>query len=207
MNNSNMNNYPDIILASASPRRAELLDQIGVKYTIQAVDIDENRQANETPEALVQRLAIEKSQALLAKNGNTENNDNSENGLAVLGADTLGVLNNELLVKPQDFEHAHYMLSNMSGNWHEILSAVALSYKGKTELRLNRNRVLFRKLSLAEIEDYWETGEPQDKAGAYAVQGLAAAFIERIEGSYSGIMGLPLFETADLLENIKIKTQ
>ena len=196
-----MNNYPDIILASASPRRAELLDQIGVKYTIQAVDIDEISHANETPEALVQRLAIEKSQALLA------NNDNSENSLAVLGADTLGVLNNELLVKPQDFEHAHYMLSNMSGNWHEILSAVALSYKGKTELRLNRNRVLFRKLSLAEIEDYWETGEPQDKAGAYAVQGLAAAFIERIEGSYSGIMGLPLFETADLLENIKIKTQ
>jgi len=192
-----MNKYPDIILASASPRRAELLDQIGVKYTIQAVDIDENSQANETPEALVQRLAIEKSQALLVKN------DNSENGLAVLGADTLGVLNNELLVKPQDFEHAHYMLSNMSGNWHEILSAVALSYKGKTEIRLNRNKVLFRQLSLKEIEDYWETGEPRDKAGAYAVQGLAAAFIERIEGSYSGIMGLPLFETADLLKNIK----
>jgi len=192
-----MNKYPDIILASASPRRAELLDQIGVKYTIQAVDIDENSQANETPEALVQRLAIEKSQALLVKN------DNSENGLAVLGADTLGVLNNELLVKPQDFEHAHYMLSNMSGNWHEILSAVALSYKGKTEIRLNSNKVLFRQLSLKEIEDYWETGEPRDKAGAYAVQGLAAAFIERIEGSYSGIMGLPLFETADLLKNIK----
>lgn len=189
-----MNNYPDIILASASPRRAELLDQINVKYTILAVDIDESSRLNETPEALVQRLAIEKSQAIP---------DAETNGLAVLGADTLGVLNNELLVKPRDFEHAHQMLSSMSGKWHEILSAVALSYKGETQLRLNRNKVLFRQLSLAEIEDYWKTGEPQDKAGAYAVQGLAAAFIERIEGSYSGIMGLPLFETADLLENIK----
>ena len=191
---SSKTNYPEIILASASPRRAELLDQMGVKYSIHPVDIDESSQANETPESLVQRLAIEKSQAIPL---------GESNGLAVLGSDTLGLLNNELLVKPRDFEHAHLMLSNMSGNWHEILSAVALSYKGKTELRLNRNRVLFRKLSLAEIEDYWETGEPQDKAGAYAVQGLAAAFIERIEGSYSGIMGLPLFETADLLKKIE----
>jgi len=190
-----MNIYPKIILASASPRRAELLDQMGVKYTIQAVDIDESSHANETPVALVQRLAIEKSQAIPAS---------ETKGLAVLGADTLGVLNNHLLVKPQDFEHAHHMLSNMSGHWHEILSAVALSYKGKTEIRLNRNRVLFRQLSFAEIEDYWETGEPQDKAGAYAVQGLAAAFIESIEGSYSGIMGLPLFETADLLKKLEI---
>lgn len=196
-----MSNYPEIILASASPRRAELLDQLGVKYTIQAVDIDESSQANETPEALVQRLAIEKSQAVLV------NYDNNENGLAILGSDTLGVINSglvnqELLVKPRNFEHAHHMLSNMSGNWHDILTAVALSYKGKTEIRLNRNRVLFRELSLAEIENYWETGEPHDKAGAYAVQGLAAAYIERIEGSYSGIMGLPLFETADLLKRI-----
>ena len=196
-----MSNYPEIILASASPRRAELLDQLGVKYTIQAVDIDESSQANETPEALVQRLAIEKSQAV------SVNYDNNENGLAILGSDTLGVINSglvnqELLVKPRNFEHAHHMLSNMSGNWHDILTAVALSYKGKTEIRLNRNRVLFRELSLAEIENYWETGEPHDKAGAYAVQGLAAAYIERIEGSYSGIMGLPLFETADLLKRI-----
>ena len=182
-----------IILASASPRRAELLDQIGVKYSIQAVDIDENPLANETAEELVIRLAIEKSQAI---------SEHKTNGLAVLGADTLGVLNKELLVKPRNFEHAQHMLSRMSGNWHEILSAVALSYKGKTEVRLNRNRVLFRQLSFAEIEDYWHTGEPQDKAGAYAIQGLAAAFIERIEGSYSGIMGLPLFETTDLLRKV-----
>ena len=188
-----MNNFPHIILASASPRRAELLDQMNVKYTIQAVDIDESSHADETPEDLVVRLAIEKSQAI---------SEDDANGMAVLGSDTLGVINNELLVKPRDFEHAKQMLSTMSGNWHEILSAVALSYKGKTELRLCRNKVLFRQLSMAEIENYWDTGEPQDKAGAYAIQGLAAAFIQRIEGSYSGIMGLPLFETAEILERI-----
>ncbi len=191
-----MNTYPEIVLASASPRRAELLDQLGVKYTIQVVDIDESSKETESAEDLVKRLAIEKSQAISTKDAQHK---------PVLGADTLGVLNGELLVKPRDFAHAQYMLKNMSGNWHEIFSAVALSYKNKTLLRLNKNRVLFRQLSLAEIEDYWHTGEPQDKAGAYAVQGLAAAFIERIEGSYSGIMGLPLFETADLLETFTRK--
>jgi len=140
---------------------------------------------------LVRRLAIEKSQAVSSVIANNK---------PVLGADTLGVLNGELLVKPCDFEHAKQMLSAMSGNWHEILSAVAISYNNKTDVRLNRNRVLFRKISLTEIEKYWQTGEPQDKAGAYAVQGLAAEFIERIEGSYSGIMGLPLFETTELLK-------
>ena len=179
----------EIILASASPRRAELLDQIDVKYTVQVADINEDELLNESAEDLVQRLAVEKSQAL----GNAAS-------LPVLGADTLGVLNGELLVKPHDFDHAHQMLSSMSGQWHEILSAVAITYQGETKVRLNRNRVLFRKLSDDEIKNYWETGEPQDKAGAYAIQGLAAPFIERIEGSYSGIMGLPLFETSQLLQ-------
>jgi len=182
----------EIILASASPRRADLLDQIGVKYTVQATDINEDSLSNEPPENLVQRLAKEKSQAL----GETIQ-------VPVLGADTLGVLDGELLVKPRDFDHAHAMLSSMSSRWHEILSAVAISYKGNTLVKLNRNRVLFRSLSDDEIKAYWDTGEPQDKAGAYAIQGLAAPFIERIEGSYSGIMGLPLFETAMLLKTIK----
>ena len=189
-----MFDYPKIILASASPRRAELLDQIGVEYQIQAVDIDESPFKGERPESLVQRLACEKADAYQKKHPDNER--------GVLGSDTLGVLNGELLIKPRDFKHAQHMLSAMSGNWHEILSAVALSYKGETSVCLNRNRVLFRELSLAEIEAYWHTGEPQDKAGAYAVQGLAARFIERIEGSYSGIMGLPLFETTQLLSRI-----
>ncbi len=182
----------EIVLASASPRRAELLDQIGVKYTVQVTDINEDKLPTESAENLVQRLAKEKSQAL-----------GESVLLPVLGADTLGVLEGELLVKPRDFDHAHKMLSSMSGQWHEILSAVAVTYQGNTQVKLNRNRVLFRLLSNDEIKAYWETGEPQDKAGAYAIQGLAAPFIERIEGSYSGIMGLPLFETAQLLKRLR----
>ena len=198
-------NKPQIILASASPRRAELLDQIGITYRIQVVDIDESKQPNETAELLVQRLASEKSQVVI-KNTSAiiRPNIDSATDLPVLGADTLGVLNGQLLVKPRDFEHAKEMLTSMSGNWHEILSAVALSYKGQTRVKLNRCRVLFRQLSSDEIQAYWQTGEPQDKAGAYAIQGLAATFIERIEGSYSGIMGLPLFETSQLLEDFGI---
>ncbi len=183
----------EIILASASPRRAELLDQIGVKYTVQIADINEDELPNESAEDLVQRLAVEKSQAIC-----------SETNQAVLGADTLGMLEGKLLVKPRDFNHAHEMLSSMSGQWHEILSAVAITYQGETTVKLNRNRVLFRQLTNDEIKTYWETGEPQDKAGAYAIQGLAAPFIERIEGSYSGIMGLPLFETAELLKLLTV---
>ena len=113
-----MNDYPKIILASASPRRAELLDQMRVNYSIQVADIDETSHDNETPEALVQRLAVEKSQALSPE---------LRFDLPVLGADTLGVLDGELLVKPINYEHAEHMLSSMSGRWHEILSAVALA--------------------------------------------------------------------------------
>lgn len=182
-----------IILASASPRRAELLDQIGVYYQIQAVDINESQKEGESADVLVQRLAIEKAETI------------KYSDYPVLGADTLGVIQDQLLVKPTNFEHAKSMLMHMSGQWHEILSAVALSYNGETHVRLNRNRVLFRPIDTAEIEQYWQTGEPQDKAGAYAIQGLAAKFIQRIEGSYSGIMGLPLFETYELLESAGIK--
>jgi len=182
----------DIILASASPRRAELLDQIGVRYLVKVADVDERSLSNETAETLVQRLAIEKSKAIVSKR------------LPVLGSDTLGLLNGRILVKPDDYEHAHEMLSQMSSNWHEILSAVAITHQGKTKLRLSKSRVLFRTLSKDEIKDYWDTGEPKDKAGAYAIQGLGASFIERIEGSYSGIMGLPLFETSQLLTDLGI---
>ncbi len=181
-----------IILASASPRRAELLDQVGITYEIQSVDIDEDSMQNESAEDLVQRLAIEKSQAI--KNSH----------MPVLGADTLGLIGDQLLVKPIDLDHSIEMLSAMSGNWHDILSAVAITHKENTSVRLNRNRVLFRKISQNEMLRYWQTGEPRDKAGSYAIQGIAAMFIERIEGSYSGIMGLPLFETMQLLNDLGI---
>ncbi|HIP81329.1 MAG TPA: septum formation inhibitor Maf [Leucothrix mucor] len=192
MNNST--NPQTIILASASPRRAELLDQIGVNYQIQVADINEDANVDESPESLVKRLAKQKAEKISLNNRSTP----------VLGADTLGVLKGVILNKPRDFDHAYEMLSAMSGNWHEILSAVALSYQGVTTVLLNKNRVFFKALSDQEIKSYWQTGEPQDKAGAYAIQGLAATFIERIEGSYSGIMGLPLFETNKLLKQARI---
>lgn len=184
---------PQIILASASPRRAELLQQIGIDFEIQPVDIDESERPDENAVDLVQRLAIEKSQAL------------KDTDLPVLGSDTLGVLDGKLLVKPNDKEHAIQMLSRMSNNWHEILSAVAISYQGDTQVALNKNRVFFAEITKQQIEDYWRTIEPQDKAGAYAIQGLGAVFIKRIEGSYSGIMGLPLYETSQLLSAVGIQ--
>ncbi len=180
-----------IILASASPRRRELLDQIGIHYHVKAVDIDESVMAGESAEALVQRLAIEKAEAAWQ--------EEHDNNTVVLGADTLGVLNDQLLVKPKDYQHAHQMLSAMSGNSHSILSAVALRHEKGCSVKLNVNNVTFKTLTDEEIHAYWESGEPQDKAGAYAIQGYAAVFIKRIEGSYSGVMGLPLYETKQLL--------
>ena len=181
-----------IILASASPRHSELLDQIGVSYKIQAVNIDENNHFQEKPEALVKRLAEEKSQAI------------KNSVIPVLGSDTLGTINNELLIKPKDFQHAKSMLQKISGEWHDILTAVSITYLDTTKTIVNNNRVLFREITNDEIQAYWNTGEPHDKAGAYAIQGIAACFIEKIEGSYSGIMGLPLFETSQLLEQFGI---
>lgn len=183
-----------IILASASPRRAELLDQVGIGYDKYSVDIDESPLANETAEELVQRLAVDKSKAILNATK------------PILGADTVGLMNDEILVKPAGLDQSMNMLTTLSGNWHEILTAVAITYQGSTSVLLNRNRVLFRDIKQDEMLRYWETGEPRDKAGSYAIQGFAAMFIERIEGSYSGIMGLPLFETMQLLNDLGISS-
>lgn len=190
-----------IILASASPRRRELLDQIGIRYHVRPVDIDESAQMNETAEDLVQRLAKEKAEA--AWQNEVKVDDYADT--LVLGADTLGVLNNQLLVKPTHYEHAHRMLSAMSGHCHEILSAVAIRHSQGCEVSLNVNKVYFKTLTDGDIRRYWESGEPRDKAGAYAIQGYAAVFIKRIEGSYSGVMGLPLYETQQLLDHYSRK--
>jgi septum formation protein len=179
-----------IILASASPRRGELLDQINIQYQTYPVDIDESPHKNESAQQLVQRLAIEKAEAACQQ---------LQTDLPVLGADTLGLIDNEILLKPRDFEHARSMLRNMSNNVHQIMTAVAVCYQGELKTALNINQVYFRSISDKEIQAYWETGEPQDKAGAYAIQGRAAVFVKRIEGSYSGVMGLPLYEVDQLL--------
>jgi septum formation protein len=186
---------PQIILASASPRRSELLKQIGISHRIMAVDIDETPFANESPLAYVERVAAEKSaacQALL--------NDN----LPVLSADTSVICDGEIMGKPIDLEHAISMLSRLSGRSHQVYSAVSLRGDNHWQA-LSISQVKFKPLSNEEIVAYWQTGEPCDKAGAYAIQGLASTFIESITGSFSGVMGLPLYETAQLLAKQGIK--
>ena len=180
-----------LILASASPRRRELLEQIGLHYVVQVADIDESPLPHETATALVKRLALEKVQAVW---------NLSDKRLPVLGADTLGLLADELLVKPKDFADAQRMLRQMSNQWHDIYTAVALVDQRQQQVLLNHSRVKLRNITDDEILAYWQSGEPQDKAGAYAIQGRAAIFVERLEGSYSAVMGLPLFETAQLLQ-------
>lgn len=179
-----------LVLASASPRRVELLLQIGISPKVHPVDIDETPRKNEVVTDLVVRLAREKAQK-----GAVE----TLGKYPVLGSDTVGLLDGKTLLKPTDYADAEGMLLNMSNRWHEIHTAVALIHQDVCYEVTAVSRVKFRALSCDEICEYWQSGEPQDKAGAYAVQGLAAVFIERIEGSYSGIMGLPLFETAKLI--------
>ena len=178
-----------IVLASQSPRRSELLTQIGIEHSISPVDIDETPGTDEAAEAFVQRIACEKASMGRALHP----------GKAVLAADTCVVLDGQLLGKPRHEEHAVEMLLSLSDRNHEVLSGVAL-FSGQGEsYRLSRSQVRFRPVSKAEARRYWSTGEPADKAGGYAIQGRGALFIEHIAGSYSGVMGLPLFETGELL--------
>ena len=185
---------PQIILASASPRRRALLDQIEVHYIQQPVNIDETIHDNESPEAYVSRIAAEKSRIGRQLSSQT---------LPVLGADTSVILDGAILGKPHDQADAAALLQQLSGRTHRVLSAVSL----RSEQHWNKisiTSVTFRSLSSAEISAYCACGEPMDKAGGYAIQGRAAQFISQIDGSYSGVMGLPLFETAALLQQAGI---
>lgn len=183
---------PEIILASASPRRSELLRQIGVAHEIRPVDIDETPRAGEAPAEYVLRLAREKGHALWNALAPTERRP-------VLSADTTVAFDGVIMGKPSGADQARSMLQRLSGNTHEVHTAVALLHAGGTDTRVSTSEVSFRTLTPAQIDWYWHTGEPADKAGGYAVQGLGAVFIRHIAGSYSGIMGLPLFETWELL--------
>jgi septum formation protein len=168
-----------------------LLAQIGVPHVVVSADVDESERAGEVPRDYVLRLAREKARTVWKK----------DTRLPVLAADTTVVLDGLIFGKPRDREDALDMLSMLSGRTHEVLTAVALADARGVELKLNVSTVQFRVLGAEECAAYWETGEPRDKAGAYAIQGLAAEFIERLEGSYSSVMGLPLFETAQLLRS------
>ena len=183
---------PLIILASASPRRSALLTQIGVPHRVMPVDVDETALAAEGPAAYVQRLAAAKAERLCQQLAPSER-------LPVLGADTTVALDDRILGKPRDREECMEMLRALSGRTHRVFTAVALAWRDLCDVRLSVSEVSFRALDDAEIAAYWESGEPTDKAGAYAIQGRAALFIERIAGSYSGIVGLPLYETGELL--------
>lgn len=180
-----------LVLASASPRRVELLRQLGVDFVVRPADVLEERQSGESPEGYGLRVATEKAR---------EAQRHLPAGTLVLGADTEVLLDGRILGKPRDQAHAGELLHALSGRSHEVLSAVVLLDDAEIRTALSRTRVWFRPLSAVEIIDYVVGGEPMGKAGAYAIQGRAAAWIERIDGSYSGVMGLPLFETAELLK-------
>ena len=181
-----------VYLASASPRRRELLQQIGVSHRVVGAAVDETTLPGEEPAAYVTRLAAAKANA-----GWDKSHDTAE--APVLAADTAVVLEGQILGKPSGQEHAEAMLRQLSGRTHEVWTAVALRTTGELQCRISRSEVTFRTLAAGEARAYWETGEPGDKAGAYAIQGMAAIFIADLRGSYSGVMGLPLFETAELL--------
>ncbi len=181
-----------IYLASASPRRSALLRQIFVPHQILIPNVDESRLAGESPSDYVVRLARAKAQRIWERL-------KPEERRPVLAADTTVALGDEIFGKPADRAEGTAMLQRLAGGTHQVYTAIALAYAEGMEQALSVSEVSFRKLSATECQAYWNSGEPQDKAGGYAVQGLAASFITRLSGSYSGVMGLPLAETAQLL--------
>ncbi|MEJ2650260.1 MAG: Maf family protein [Gammaproteobacteria bacterium] len=185
---------PPLYLASASPRRRALLEQIGVPYGLLTVTVDETPRPGEPPEIYVLRLALDKARAGYARLPAAAAEE-----AWVLGADTSVAVNHQILGKPRDRAEGLAMLELLSGATHHVYTGVALVGNERAGSRLSVSAVGFRSLSREECEDYWRCGEPAGKAGGYAIQGRGAMFISRLEGSYSGVMGLPLFETAELL--------
>jgi len=188
--------HPQIYLASSSPRRQELLNQIGVSFIVVPQFIEEKHRPNEPPEKFVARLAEEKAGDGLSR---LDHDD-----IPVLGADTVVVLNKEILGKPDNKDQAIDMLLSLSGQTHQVMTAVALKNQQLSNVMVSISEVSFSKLSREMCENYWQTGEPADKAGSYAIQGKGAVFINNISGSYSNVMGLPIYETANLLKEFGI---
>ena len=185
-----------IILASSSPRRKELLEQVGLKFEIFSPDIDESVCIGESADHYVQRLAQQKAQAILAQFPDA----------IVIAADTSLVLDHKIIGKPESKQHAFEIWTELSDRQHDVLSGVCVLSSecdpNTIQSVVVRTQVHFQKLSQLDMEQYWATGEPIGKAGAYAIQGYAAQFIPRIQGSYSNVVGLPLYETLQLLKNI-----
>jgi len=187
---------PLLVLASSSPRRAELLGAAGIPFVVRAANVDETRRQDEPPVAYVERLSRDK--ALAVRN----EDDPSE---LILGADTTVVIADEVAGKPVDDEDAVRMLRGLSGVWHEVLTAVTLLCGEDSRVAVEVTRVKFAPLTDKEIRRYVASGEPRDKAGAYAIQGYAALFIERIEGSYSNVVGLPVRTVYELARELGVE--
>lgn len=185
---------PQLILASASPRRAELLCQLGLRFEVHCADVPEIPQPGERAADYARRIALAKARA-----GWDQAAARGQTALPVLGADTDVVLDGRILGKPKDRDDALAMLAALSDREHEVCSAVALKRGGQEALALSVTRVRFAAITPAQARAYWATGECAGKAGAYAIQGRAAAFVSALHGSYSGVVGLPLHETAALL--------
>ena len=187
-----------LILASQSPRRKELLSQLGFQFQCCPADIDESIIENETAEQYVARLALEKANAVAQRC--------NENDAVVLGSDTSVVFQEHILGKPESLEDCLAILSMLSDKSHQVLTAVAVVQGKRCEVDVVSTEVKFKKLSTNEIIRYWYTGEPQDKAGAYGIQGIAGQFVKQIQGSYSAVVGLPLYETAQLLSSFGVSS-
>lgn len=196
---------PQIYLASRSPRRRALIEQLGIRYQALDVEIDEQPREGEEPATYVERLALEKASS------GWQQLDTER--VPVLGADTCIVLNNKIVGKVDSPEQSISLMKQYSSNSHQVLTGIALvgqviagnRPEVKRQVRVSRTTVTFRSLTDEECKQYWDTGEPAGKAGGYAIQGLAAAFIKKIDGSYSGVMGLPLCELAELLATFNIQ--
>ncbi len=180
-----------LILASASPRRKELLSYLKIPFDVRAADIDESLLANEVPSDFVKRLSFEKATKVRA----------SENE-CVIGSDTVVAIDNLVLGKPADDKDAERMLRSLSGNWHDVFTGVSILFGAKQDTFSIKTSVLFDVMSEKDILDYIATGEPKDKAGAYAIQGIGGKFVKEIRGSYSNVIGLPLNELKNVLENL-----
>jgi len=211
-----------IILASGSPRRRELLQQAGLVFTVMSADIDESVMAAETPQAYIQRMVAQKTQAALATlNAEQALPTDSEQPFLLLTADTIGILpdGKTILIKPEDNAHALNMWQQMSASTHQVCTAVQTTLITATTAQasdtgltftpiwsqsiLESTAVTFVELAAAEMQRYWQTGEPADKAGGYAIQGGAAHWVARIEGSYTNVVGLPLAQTLALIEQAR----
>jgi septum formation protein len=185
------------VLASASPRRRELLDLVGIQHTVDPADIDESMHAGEVPAAHVERLAREKASKVAARHPDA----------FVIAADTVVVLDGRVMGKPRTEDEAYAMLSDLSGATHIVLTGMACTFNGKLESSVDDVSVTFRSLSGDEVREYIATGEPMDKAGSYGIQGYGATIVRRIDGDYFAVMGLSLVRLVELMQRLRVRYQ